>query len=467
MSKLKLKIGSAYLVLLHFILTGHVLVINAAAADYELINKVYVDEIKSVQTLVNGVVSSIPVLTLKSSDILLLQFDDLLEDENKNYYYKLIHCDRNWNASNLSEVEYIDGYNDDMLRNWEFSNGTKVNYTHYWLQIPNRDTKLKISGNYVLLIYDKNNKSIPILTRRFLVAEQRVRPFVNITRPMDVTSLRYNHQMSLSLNLGTNKFINPQRDVYVDIIQNGNWDQSYHELKPVFMANNVLTFDNYGAISFRALSEYRSFDTRRLQTRGRNVQSIDLRKSPSEVVLREDIPRPFATYSFTYDFNGNFYIDNWDYTNPQIRNFLANASFFEDSVRQTFITRNELLDGEYQVNEKDLRADYSEVIFTLHADEIYDHDVFVYGGLTNWAISPDYKMKYNFAEGAYTLRTLLKQGYYDYMYGTVARKSEEVDFTKIEGSSMETENQYTTLVYLSEFGGRYDRLIGYTNTASR
>lgn len=437
------------------------------ANEFEFNNKVYVDEIKSVQTLVNGSVTSIPILTLRSNDIMLVQFDDLLEDENKNYYYRLIHCDRNWKKSNLSEVEYIDGYNDDMLRNWEFSNGTKVNYTHYWLQIPNRDTKLKISGNYLLLIYDKNKQSKPILTRRFLVAENKVSPFVAITRPMDVTSLRYNHQMTLSLNLGNNKFVNPQRDVYVDMIQNGSWGQSYHELKPVFISNNVLTFDNFGAISFRALSEYRSFDTRRLQTRGRGVQSIDLRKSPSQVVLREDLPRPFATYSFTFDFNGNYYIDNWDYTNPQIRNFLANASFFEDSVRQTFITRNELLDGEYQVNEKDIRADYSEVKFTLEAQEIYDHDVYVYGALSNWNLSDDFKMKYNFAEGTYTLTTLLKQGYYDYMYGAINRKTKEADFTKIEGSSMETENQYTTIVYLSEFGGRYDRIIGYTNTASR
>ena len=435
--------------------------------NYEFVNKVYADEIKSVQTLTNGTISSIPILTLKSNDIMLLQFDDLLEDEDKNYYYKVIHCDRNWEASNITEVEYIEGYNDDMLRNWEFSIGTKVNYTHYWLQIPNRDTKLKISGNYLLLIYDKNNESKPILTRRFLVAESKVLPFVAITRPMDVTSMRYNHQMSLSLNLGNNKYVNPQRDVYVDIVQNGSWGQSYHELKPVFISNNVLTFDNFGAISFKALSEYRSFDTRRLQSRGRNVKSVDLRKSPTEVKLREDIPRPFSTYSFTYDFNGNYYIDTWDYTNPQINDFLANASFFDDSVRQTFITRNELLDGEYQVNEKDLRADYGEVVFTLKTNEIYDYDVYVYGGLSNWMLNPDYKMTYSFAEGLYKTTVLLKQGYYDYMYGAVNQRNESVDFTKVEGSWMETENEYTTLVYLSEFGGRYDRIIGYSTVKSR
>lgn len=459
---------SNFKISLTFVLISWFFTINFAIAqtDFEFTNKVYSKDIFSIQTLVNGTIKSLPMLVKNSNDILLIQFDDLVEDENKNYYYRIIHCDRNWNPSNITEVEYIDGYNNDIIRNWEFSATTKVNYTHYFFQIPNKDTKLKISGNYLLLVYDKGNDSKPVFSRRFMVVENNVKPFVAIVRPMEVSNLRYNHQLNISVNMGQNKIANPQRDVFVNVVQNGNWDNAKIDLKPVFISNNVLTFDNFGAISFKALTEYRSFDMRRIQSRGRNVAGINFKTTPNEVFLKVDEPKPYSTYSFNFDFNGNYYVDNWDYTDPKIRDFVSNLSYFEDSIQQTFITRNELLDGEYQVSEKDLRADYNRVFFSLKSDEVYNSEVYVYGAFTNWLISPEFKMKYNATEGMYEANALLKQGYYDYMYAAVDKKN-VADFAKIEGSWAETENDYTTLVYLSEFGSRYDRIIGYATSISR
>ena len=104
-----------------------------------------------------------------------------------------------------------------------------------------------------------------------------------------------------------------------------------------------------------------------------------------------------------------------------------------------------------------LNAEYVNVIFTLRSPlEYFDGEVYIFGKLTDWMIHPDFKMDYD-QEGFYRTELLLKQGVYDYMYALV--KDDTMDLVELEGSWRETENEYSVLIYYSEFGARYDRLI--------
>ena len=67
-------------------------------------------------------------------------------------------------------------------------------------------------------------------------------------------------------------------------------------------------------------------------------------------------------------------------------------------------------------------------------------------------------MHYDAKRNIFIAEIPLKQGYYDYYYVAVREGLPNIEV--LEGSWYETENDYSILVYYSEFGSRYDRLIG-------
>jgi hypothetical protein len=70
-------------------------------------------------------------------------------------------------------------------------------------------------------------------------------------------------------------------------------------------------------------------------------------------------------------------------------------------------------------------------------------------------------MTYNPETKLYEAAILLKQGFYDYQYAVVDRITRAIDATRLEGTHVETENDYSIFVYYRGFSSRYDRLIGY------
>ena len=86
-------------------------------------NYVYKNNIKTVQLHQESIELSPPIVDLNSSDKLQLSFDDL-DGDLKNYSYTVIHCDANWQPSPLQVSEYIDGFTDDLIRNYSYSINT-------------------------------------------------------------------------------------------------------------------------------------------------------------------------------------------------------------------------------------------------------------------------------------------------------------------------------------------------------
>ena len=63
--------------------------------NYELHNRVYDDMIKSVTFEANNSPTGFPVIRLNEGQFIMLKFDDLLNEE-RNFYYRIIHCDKDW-----------------------------------------------------------------------------------------------------------------------------------------------------------------------------------------------------------------------------------------------------------------------------------------------------------------------------------------------------------------------------------
>lgn len=448
-----------------FIIAINLLLVSLAWGQkpYSYESRIYQDNIYSLQTLVNSEITTTPLIRLNSNDRMVLQFDDFVE-EDKEYFYRIIHCDMNWNESDILDVVYLKGFHDEPVDNWEFSNGTIQDYTHYFLQLPNNDTDFAISGNYLILIYQlgEDNKVIPIITQRMLVADTKANLSVKNRFPTDVANLRFKQQMDIQVipsGINTN---NPIREVFVSVLQNGDYNKSIAPTTARNINNGMLQFDPFGAFSFYGNTEFRSFDLRSLNSAGRGVQSIDQNPDGYEVSLFQDQRRDQSVYLLNFDFNGRYYVDNFE--NIRAYATSSNVSVGEvDSLRSGFRYRDPFPFGQFRLDNKDVTSDYANVSFRLKSQKIVG-DVYIYGGLTNWKISDEFKMSYDEYDEEYQHELLLKQAFYDYTY--VVKYKDQVDFTTLEGSWADTENDYLILVYARPFGSRYDRLIGFKEHSS-
>jgi len=97
-------------------------------------DRVFDEKIKSVQLYINGQPAIVPIIGRNGT--LTLRFDEMSDDANE-FFYQVIHCDRYWQASDLEEIEYIDGFNGEEIQNYEFSTNTYIDYVNFSLTLPN------------------------------------------------------------------------------------------------------------------------------------------------------------------------------------------------------------------------------------------------------------------------------------------------------------------------------------------
>ncbi len=129
--------------------------------------------IKTVQLYREGWPLSYPVMRLQEDVPLVLEFDDLSKDQ-PTLSYKVIHCNADWTRSDLIEQEYMEGYPENEIRGSVPSFNTYYTYLHYTLQIPNENTRLLVSGNYLLVVYRDRDPDDVVFTKRFMITESIV-----------------------------------------------------------------------------------------------------------------------------------------------------------------------------------------------------------------------------------------------------------------------------------------------------
>ena len=407
--------------LILFLFASHFL--HAQYEDLYFEDYVYVTNIKSVKINPVGSPLDPPIVYLGNSQRLIVSFDDM-DNQDKDYTYDLIHCNKDWTPSDLERIEYIDGFVDEEIDNSYFSVNTFVPYINYQLALPNVDLNWNISGNYLLVIYEGNDVDdrIPVITRRFMVVDKKVNVSIRNRRPLDVLKLKTHFEFDLFVNNKDFKIIDSRNNVSVTVMQNYRWDIAFTDMKPKFAVGDQMTIDNTGKISFPALKEFRSADIRSLDYVANGITSIDLNSYGTDVLLDLGKKRGDSYYTTVPDANGQYVIQNKD------------------------------------VGSDATGGDYANVIFTLAMPEI-EEEVYVMGAFTDWKIDEMYRMRYYDDQQVYIAEVLLKQGYYDFFYGV--EDGDVLNAREIEGSWADTENNYQVLVYLREPGDRYDRLIGY------
>ncbi len=396
-------------------------------------DRTYQRSIKTVEFHIRNVPLSLPVIKLGAGEQLQLQFDDL-DAEFQDYTYTVIHCDRNWEKSNIPQQEYIDGFLEENIMQYDFSFNTVQKYIHYSFAFPNQNFRIKLSGNYILLVYKNFDREQPIITRRFRVYEDLVRIEARVRIPMIINQRRTHQQVDVEINHPDYEIRNPFADVAVHIQQNYRWDNMKTDMKPMFIKDRQLIYNNMGDVIFEGSNEYRWIDTRSLRYQPENVTNIwyDPDSMKNHVFLLPDKQLSKDHYRREPDINGAFSIDVREGNDP---------------------TRD---------------ADYAYIHMQLRMyDPIMDGGIYLYGGLTEWQVRPENRLEYNYRDRMYEGEIYLKQGYYNYQYIYVPDGQTEGQTELTEGSFFDARQIYTFYVYHQQMGSRYDRLIGHSIISSQ
>ncbi|WP_462220134.1 type IX secretion system plug protein, partial [Ferruginibacter sp.] len=110
---------------------------------------IYKPNIQCVRFHPYGDQTALAIYNLNSGDQLELNFDDL--DANvKSYYYTFQLCDYNWKPVDISPFMYIKGFTQQRIATNRYSSIAFTKYTHYQAIVPDRNTTITLSGNYLL-----------------------------------------------------------------------------------------------------------------------------------------------------------------------------------------------------------------------------------------------------------------------------------------------------------------------------
>lgn len=359
-----------------------------------------------------------PIVRLGES--FFLSFDDLKADES-DYYYRIIHCNYDWSPSKLLKSEYLNGNDNQRIRNYNNSYNTLVQYSNYNLSIPNADVRLKVSGNYIIEVYDSYDDLM--FSRRFLVYESLSKVSAQVRRNRDFEHMNTKQNIEFSIFTENLNTANPKKELKIALMQNYNWDSTIRDLYPQYNRGNELVFRYSDQASFYGGNEYLNFDTKDIRAAQGNIARIDL-VDIYEHTLYSNKSRAPLPYTYFPDINGDFRITTTQGSDPSIE------------------------------------ADYTWVHFSLEPptnNEI--KQVYLSGKFNNYSWSDETKMNYNKEVNRYQASLLLKQGFYNYKYVALDKKNQQLN-NQISGNFHVTENQYHILVYYRRFGSIYDRLVG-------
>ncbi|MCB4809549.1 DUF5103 domain-containing protein [Tamlana sp. 62-3] len=377
------------------------------------------DYIKTIIFKSNTDLSQLPILKL--GETIQLSFDALNGNED-DYYYKIEHFNYDWTPSKLMKPEFLDGFDNQRIRDYENSYNTYQIYSHYKLTIPNRFTKsLKVSGNYIISVF--NNDNHLVFSRKFMLYEEQVSVGVTLKRSRDLQFVEQKQRVEILVNTNSNNLNNPTQTVKATIIKNNNLKTAITNIKPQYTVGSQLIYRYDKETSFWAGNEYLYFENKDIRAANNGVQYIDL-KDLYHSYLYTNLPRNNSAYTYFPDINGNYTVLNID---------------AEDST---------------------IEADYVWVHFSLKATEkLINKDIYVYGNFNNFSLDAETKMQFDAQRNVFYKALLLKQGFYNYNF--VALDNGKINESEIGGNFYQTENNYKVLVYYRDLGARYDKIIGF------
>ena len=381
-------------------------------------------EFKSLQVLVNGRNDLLPVLIAGSSDRLTISFDELAT--NARYLrWNLTHCNALWEPENISEFEVTDGINEATVDDYQFSQATLTHYVHYTITVPDERIPLKLSGNYLLTVYEEYKQEKPLVQVRFSIVENSMKINASVSPRTDIDYMDKHQQLEISIDTEGSGIRNLYTDLITIVKQNPGESSGITLPSPTFIKGNTAVYSHQRPLIFPGGNEYRRFETVSTSYPGMGVDRIIHTPQGYTADILTDTPRNTTGYTYDRTQHGGFTI------------------------------------REYNSDKSDTEAEYILTNFTFESPKL-PVQVHIDGDLTSYARDSSSQMEYDPYTGCYEKSLFLKQGAYDYRYVTVNPVTGKVATDLTEGNYCDTSNRYVIYVYYRIPGERFDRLAAVT-----
>lgn len=364
-----------------------------------------------------------PVVIMNSGNALTISFDHLASDR-EYLRWRVVRCDATWQPSQLLESEFLHGFNESIVEDYNFSDALTVGYIHYSFTFPNADINPCVSGNYLIQVYPENDPSDVWLQARVMMSEQTAPLDLSVTSRTDIDYNRSHQQISVAADLTHSDVQDPFNDLKVFVAQNGRADNEVMVARPLRVSGNKAVFEHDRQLIFPAGNEYRRFETSSIVNPPMGVAAVEYAEPYYHFTLFTDSPR-----------NADRYV----YDQTQSGRFLVRESNSDDSATG---------------------ADYVVVHFTLDKEPADGEMIFLDGDFTCRRFDDSSRMFFNPWTGLYEKVMLLKQGHYNYQYLTVTPGASKGTTGPVEGDFYNTVNEYLVKLYTRGPLDRTDRLIG-------
>lgn len=370
--------------------------------------------IQSIQLYRSGSPDNPPVIRLGSGEQLVLEFD-YLGDAAKQFRVEVTHRNQNWEESALAPGFYLTGFNTTYIQGGLKSLSRPPSYFHFIYEFPNQQLSFKVSGNYLLSVYDYNTDDL-LFSLPFFITENEGVLETDIegvfARRQDLR--RQDQPFSRYIYPGFVEF--PQFDLSFQYVPNQFWGR----------AKEVEFFDTStpGEINFHLGQDqafvgdytFNPLDLSTLNADGRQILSIEEGSVPPRVVLRRDVQN--------LDPSGS----------PPPGSQFGTPS------------------GERN-------ASYASVLFRLETTAAIDSTqrIYIVGDFNNWTLRRSNRMRYDPQSKWWEGRALLKEGQYIYKY--VILRQGTIDDLSLDQSFAPSNPEYIALVYYRDPARNYDRLL--------
>ncbi len=380
-------------------------------------------DIKSLQVVVNDDWMGMPIMRLGENDVLNLAFDELSHN-NHRYIVRIEHCEVDWSPSTeIFESDWLDGFNNLPIDEYEKSVNTTVLYTHYKIQFPNDQCRLKMSGNYRLHVIDEQENE-EVLIAEFRILENKMNVGMDVTTNTDLGLNGQYHQVGMTLNYNGMQVTFPEEQLKLFVMQNGREDNQKRDVKPNYITPNSLKWEHNRKLIFEAGNEYHKFEVLNPKHVTMGLERVFWDEDERRYHAFPYVCEPQRNYLYNEDADGAFYIRNSD----NIQN--------------------------------DVASDYVYIHYKMKPARYYpDSQIMIEGKWTTEA-KETYLMTYDENDKSYQATILQKMGYYNYQLIKVDADGTSHAMPE-EGSFHETENRYQVLAYYKGNLDRTWRLVGF------
>ena len=373
-----------------------------------------------------------PIVPLEDMMSRLTLSFDIIDGQGDVLNYTFIHCSNDWQPTDIQRIQYASGFESDRIDDYAFSRNTLIEYVNYQLKFPKDDMVPLISGNYLLIVYGDDMNDL-YFTRRFMVVDEKAHIGAAVPRyPDDLAFTDTHQQLNVTVNMSSYISNNTQQFSNLTIRQNGRWDNAAEGLKPTYVYPDYLSFEHHPQTVFEGANQYRRFNTSNFYFQSENLAHIRQTDESFEIDIATCESRARKAYATYEDIHGEKFV----------------------------YVENDNLDNFTE-------ADYCRVNFFYKSDSPLTHeDLYIMGALNDWRFDESNKMRYDYRLHGYTCSMVLKQGYYNFMFATVDRKTGEVRTDLTAGNHWETNNIYKLYFYYFNAIKGYDELIGYSTVNS-